>query len=73
MNALDHYYDDAVCTAETIEEMNQLLKEKSPSTPKGGVKMIHHVNEDFTSEVIETVTFRNGTVSSIEFSKPQKL
>jgi hypothetical protein len=28
MNALDHYYDDAVCTAETIEEMNQLLKDK---------------------------------------------
>ena len=28
MNALDHYYDDAVCTAESIEEMNQLLKEK---------------------------------------------
>ena len=28
MNALDHYYDDAVCTAETIEEMNQLLAEK---------------------------------------------
>lgn len=28
MNALDHYYDDAVCTAETIEEMNQLLKNK---------------------------------------------
>jgi hypothetical protein len=36
-------------------------------------QIIHHVNEDFTSEVIETVTFRNGTVSSIEFSKPQKL
>lgn len=28
MNALDHYYDDAVCTAESIEEMNQLLKDK---------------------------------------------
>jgi hypothetical protein len=28
MNALDHYYDDATCTAETVEEMNQLLKEK---------------------------------------------
>ena len=28
MNALDYYYDDAVCTAETVEEMNQLLKNK---------------------------------------------
>lgn len=28
MNALDYYYDNAVCTAETIEEMNQLLKGK---------------------------------------------
>ncbi len=28
MKALDHYYDDAVCTAESIEEMNQLLKNK---------------------------------------------
>ncbi len=36
-------------------------------------QIIHHVNEDFTSEVIETVTFRNGAVSSIKFSKPQKL
>lgn len=36
-------------------------------------QIIHHVNDDFTSEVIETVTFKNGRVSSIEFSKPQKL
>ena len=36
-------------------------------------QIIHHVNEDFTSEVIETVTFKNGMVSSITFSKPQKL
>ena len=28
MEALDYYYDDATCTAETVEEMNQLLKEK---------------------------------------------
>ncbi len=28
MIALDYYYDDAVCTAETVEEMNQFLKEK---------------------------------------------
>lgn len=28
MTALDYYFDDATCTAETIEEMNQLLKEK---------------------------------------------
>jgi hypothetical protein len=28
MKALDYYYDDAVCTAETIEELNHLLIEK---------------------------------------------
>lgn len=28
MKALDYYYDDAVCTAETVEEMNQFLNEK---------------------------------------------
>ena len=28
MKALDHYYDDAVCAAETIEEMKELLAEK---------------------------------------------
>lgn len=28
MIALDYYYDDAVCTAETVEEMNQFLNEK---------------------------------------------
>lgn len=27
-DVLDYYYDDAVCTAETVEEMNNLLKEK---------------------------------------------
>ncbi len=36
-------------------------------------QIIHHVNEDFTIEVIETVTFRNGMVSSITFSEPKKL
>ncbi len=36
-------------------------------------KIIHHVNEDFTQEIIETVTFRNGMVSSITFSEPQKI
>ena len=36
-------------------------------------QIIHYVNEDFTSEVIETVTFRNGMVSKVEFSEPQKL
>lgn len=28
MIALDYYYDDAVCIAETVEEMNQFLNEK---------------------------------------------
>jgi len=36
-------------------------------------QIIHHVNEDFTTEVIETVIFKNGMVSSISFSKPQSL
>lgn len=36
-------------------------------------QIIHHVNEDFTSEVIETVTFRSGMVVSIEFSEPLNL
>ncbi|TQM39815.1 hypothetical protein BC670_0647 [Flavobacterium branchiophilum] len=26
--ALDYYFDDATCTAETVEEMNELLKKK---------------------------------------------
>jgi hypothetical protein len=38
MTALDYYYDDAVCTAETIEEMNELLSRKSPLTPEGGTE-----------------------------------
>ena len=28
MTALDYYYDDAVCTAESIEDMNELLTNK---------------------------------------------
>lgn len=36
-------------------------------------KIIHHVNEDFTSEVIETQTLNRKGVTNIEFSKPQKL
>jgi hypothetical protein len=36
-------------------------------------QIIHHVNEDFTSEVIETVTLRGGKIISISFSEPQKL
>jgi hypothetical protein len=26
--ALDHYFDHAVCTAESIEEMQELIQEK---------------------------------------------
>jgi hypothetical protein len=29
MNALDYYYDDAVCTAEGVEEMKELLTLKT--------------------------------------------
>jgi hypothetical protein len=29
---LDHYYDNKVCTAETIEEMQELLKNKVAQT-----------------------------------------
>lgn len=36
-------------------------------------KIIHHVNEDFTSEVIETQTLNGKGVTDITFSKPQKL
>lgn len=37
------------------------------------IKIIHHVNEDFTSEVIETITLKGGVIVSINFSEPQKL
>jgi hypothetical protein len=36
-------------------------------------QIIHHVNEDFTSEVIETHTLDGRGVTNIEFSEPQKL
>lgn len=36
-------------------------------------KIIHHVNEDFTSEVIETHTLNDKGITDITFSKPQKL
>jgi hypothetical protein len=36
-------------------------------------KIIHHVNEDFTSEIIETHTLNGRGVTNIEFSKHQKL
>jgi hypothetical protein len=35
--------------------------------------IIHHVNEDFTEEIIETVIFKFGCIFSITFSNPQKL
>lgn len=37
------------------------------------IQIIHHVNEDFTSEVIETITLRGGKIVSITFSEPQNL
>jgi hypothetical protein len=36
-------------------------------------QIIHHVNEDFTTEVIETINLRGGKIVSISFSEPQKL
>lgn len=36
-------------------------------------KIIHHVNEDFTSEVIETITLKGGAIQCITFSQPQAL
>ena len=33
MKVLDYYYDDAVCTAESIEEMNELLTLKMIEIP----------------------------------------
>lgn len=37
------------------------------------IKIIHHVNEDFTSEVIETITLQGGAIRSITFSDPHAL
>lgn len=36
-------------------------------------QIIHHVNEDFTTEVIETITLKNGEIVFQSFSKSQKL
>jgi hypothetical protein len=36
-------------------------------------KIIHHVNEDFTTEVIETIKFKGGKIVSIAFSEPKTL
>lgn len=36
-------------------------------------QIIHHVNEDFTTEVIETITLRGGMVVSVSFSETLKL
>lgn len=35
--------------------------------------IIHHVNEDFTSEVIETIIQKNGMVVSTTYSEPKAL
>lgn len=35
--------------------------------------IIHHVNEDFTEERIETITMRGGAIVSIEWSDYQPL
>lgn len=37
------------------------------------VQIIHHVNEDFTTEVIETITLRSGVIVSISYSGILKL
>lgn len=36
-------------------------------------QIIHHVNEDFTSEVIETIVLKWGKIVSITFSERIKL
>lgn len=36
-------------------------------------KIIHHVSEDFLTEVIETITFRGGAIVSITFSETRLL
>jgi hypothetical protein len=33
MNALDYYFDDATCIAETLEELNELLTLKMIEIP----------------------------------------
>ncbi len=37
------------------------------------VQIIHHVDKDFTTEVIETITVRAGVVVSISYSGILKL
>jgi hypothetical protein len=36
-------------------------------------QIIHHVNEDFTTVVIETRTLNSRGVTNITFSEPQKI
>jgi hypothetical protein len=36
-------------------------------------QIIHHVNEDFTTEVVETITLKGGKIVSISFSEPLNL
>jgi hypothetical protein len=36
-------------------------------------QIIHHVNEDFTTEVIETIMLKNGEIVFQSFSEPQKI
>lgn len=36
-------------------------------------RIIHHVNEDFTTEVIETITLCGGKIVDISFSGPLDL
>ncbi len=35
--------------------------------------IIHHVNEDFTEETIETIVMRGGCIVSIHYSETQTL
>lgn len=36
-------------------------------------KIIHHVNEDFTTEIIETISLKGGKIVSVSFSETLKL
>jgi len=35
--------------------------------------IIHHVNEDFTTERVETIVMRSGAIVSIKYSEVQPL
>jgi hypothetical protein len=35
--------------------------------------IIHHVDENFETEVVETIIMRGGTIKSISFGKPRKI